>query len=209
MKIVEIEQSTPEWLIWRQSKITATDAACITGSNVWTNPNKLWKEKLGIIPRQEENDAMRRGKLLEPEARELFNKMASLNMIPVCCEHSEYPWMAASLDGFDGYYEKTGWKYILEIKCPKIATHEAAIEGTIPFYYQDQMQHQLAVTGAELCFFASYFPGHSIPLHIIEVKPNVYRMQEIITKELDFYENYLCAFREPEESSFKFKLKAI
>ena len=59
-----------------------------------------------------------------------------------------------SLDG--DIDEFTG---ILEIKCPKSATHiEYLRGGKLPSKYAPQVTHNLWVTGAEWCDFVSYDP---------------------------------------------------
>jgi putative phage-type endonuclease len=164
MKIIKLEQGTPEWLNWRKTVITATDASCIMGNNPWTTPYKCWQRKLGLVEEQKSNDAMERGKRLEPEARAQFIERYDLIMEPQVVESSEYEFLGASLDGITF----SGTK-ILEIKCGGAKLHDMAARGEIPDYYMDQMQHQLLVTGAEMCYYYSYDGKDGI---CIEVKPD-------------------------------------
>ena len=164
MKEIKLEQGSPEWLAWRKTVITATDASIILGNNPWDTPYTCWQRKLGLIEEKVSNEAMERGKRLEPDARDQFNGIWFKNMQPMVVESSEYDFLGASLDGIsdDG-------KNILEIKCGGSKLHSMASRGEIPAYYKDQMQHQLLVTGADKCFYYSYDGRDGI---CIEVYPD-------------------------------------
>lgn len=192
MKIVPLQQGSKEWLRWRENRITATDAATILGLNPWKEPWELWEEKLGMRPPTVLNDAMRRGQELEPIARNLFVEEMGIQMNPVCVEHDKDWWHGSSLDGID-----SSGKIIQEIKCPKLATHKQAIEGIIPIYYQCQMQHQFYDTGAEICYYTSYYPKYTKELMILEVFPDWESIEEMVNMEWKFYEENLCQMRSP------------
>jgi len=148
MKIINLEQGSEEWLSWRKTVITATDCPAILGSSPWATAYKCWQKKLGLIPEQKTNDAMERGKRLEPVIRDRFIKKYGLNMTPIVVESSEYDFLGASLDGLSDC-----GKYILEVKTGGNNLYKMAQDGVVPQYYLDQMQHQLLVTGAEKCFY--------------------------------------------------------
>lgn len=193
MKIrTDLNQGSEEWLLWRQKNITATDCSVILNKNPFNSPFDLWEEKLLMKPRQEVNKAMLRGQQLEPEAREIACNELGIEFEPACVESSEYPWMVASLDGLSPCLE-----YILEIKCPNSATHIFAIEGGIHNYYMAQMQHQLCVTGANLCYYMSYNPDYHCKFKILEVLPDKEYIAELIEMEHKFYEENLCQMKEP------------
>jgi putative phage-type endonuclease len=148
MKIINLEQGTQEWLSWRKTVITATDCPAILGSSPWSTAYKVWQRKLGLIEEQKTNDAMERGKRLEPIIRDRFIMNYSMNMTPTVVESSEYEFLGASLDGLSDC-----GKYILEVKTGGQKLLAMAREGNIPQYYIDQMQLQLLVTRAERCFY--------------------------------------------------------
>jgi putative phage-type endonuclease len=68
MKMIEVEQGTKEWLLWRKTVITATDCPAIMGSSPWVTIYKCWQKKLGLIKDEKSNPSMERGKLLKTEA---------------------------------------------------------------------------------------------------------------------------------------------
>ena len=199
MKIIELSQGSPEWLTWRKTKITATSSAILMQHNPWSEPLDLWNEMLGFTPPKEVNSAMTRGSELEPTARKLFNEQTGLNFIPIVCESEENPWMAASLDGWDGDNDA-----ILEIKCPKEQTHRLALLGEIPIYYRDQIMHQFGVTQGKICYYVSYRPECiDNPLIVVEVLPDWEYIDQMIAVEKAFYYDNLTCFNPPQVFKFK------
>lgn len=198
MPVVQLEQGSQAWLDYRKKKIMATDIPIILGSNPFKTKLELWEEKLGFRESTKINTAMERGQRLEPEARTLASHEIGTSFDPCVLEHSKYTWLAASLDGMS----KGGYT-IIEIKCPKDATHQDAIEGIIPPYYEDQIQVQLLVSGAGCCIFFSYRPERKDkPYAIIEVYPDHEKQAEIIEKGYKFYQD-MCNMNPPEEWKFK------
>jgi putative phage-type endonuclease len=55
-----------EWLKWREPNINASEAGALFGIDQYCTPLMLYHRKLGTIPPEEENNAMRRGRWLEP-----------------------------------------------------------------------------------------------------------------------------------------------
>lgn len=163
MRKIELEQGSPEWLEWRKGLLTATDAASIMGISPYQTAYQCWHVKLGRSPGQKVNAAMRRGQADEPRAREMFNALYDMIMIPCCIESDEYPHMGASLDGLS----ECG-KYILEVKSQSIKKIK---ENGIPHHHFAQIQHQFMCTDkkAEKCFYET-IEGDEI--FILEVFPD-------------------------------------
>lgn len=170
MKILHLRADSDEWLAWRRSLITATDAGSIMGVNPYCKLDKLRLKKLGLVS-EEVNQFMQRGKDLEEEARINFNKQENMNMRPLIVESCEYPFLGASLDGINSFLNK-----ILEIKCPLKKGMDEARSGNVKPFYMTQMQHQLLVTGAEICYYYCYdgFEGHMIEVYPDKVWQNIY-----------------------------------
>ncbi len=193
MKIVDVQQGSEEWLALRRSKITATDCAAIMGRSKYKSPHMVWLDKMGKS-KVFENDAMKRGKELEPEARAYFNHRFELFCEPVVAISDKHPWQMASLDGWDP--EK---KVIIEIKCPGEAVFREAQEGKFQEDYILQCLHQLAVCSEALrnclCY---YFKG---PNGLESVELTIDRDEraiiEIWGKEEAFYRSCMLGFVEP------------
>jgi len=198
MKIINLTQSSSEWLEWRRSKITATSAGILMLNNPWKTPLDLFEEMLGMVPPVEKNEAMERGNRLEPIARMLFEEMIGMEFAPICCEHDTLPWFAASLDGWNEDNQ-----VVLEIKCPGERTHREALEGIIPKYYQDQIFHQLGCSGGVSAYYVSYRPEHERNIAVVEVKRDQAYIDHIIETERKFYFDNLCDFKEPVEWKMK------
>lgn len=179
MKEINLEQGSQEWLSWRKTVITATDASIIMGNNPWDTPYSCWQRKIGLIPEKKSNEVMERGKRLEPEARDQFIERHEIYMEPMVVESTELDFLGASLDGISQNHDS-----LLEIKCGGYKLHDMAYRGEIPQYYKDQMQHQLLVTGASKCFYYSYNGKDGI---CIEVYPDPEFKERFIPKAREFW----------------------
>ncbi len=195
MKILNLKngQSGEDWLRWRRSVITSTDAATIMGVNPYCKIEKLRLKKLGLLPEEEVNQYMQRGKNLEEEARDKFNKTYELDMKPLIVESSGFPFLGASLDGFScvwpkleavPYKEYTRPKVILEIKCPMKKSMDEAKAGIVKPLYIAQMQHQLLVTQADFCYYYCFDGSEG---HTIEVYPDIDWQKEYLPKAEEFW----------------------
>lgn len=198
MQILETVQGSEEWKNLRFSKITGTDAAILTGSNIWKSKLELWEQKLGLREPDKVNEKMQRGSDLEEPARLLLNKSLDIEFKPVVAISDAHPYMMASLDGLSPC-----GRFMCEIKCPSLNGHDQTIDiYNIPEYYHDQMQHCLYVTGCEKCYYCSYYPNHEKELIIIEVYPNLEKQAEIIAKGQEFYIN-MCTMKTPTDWKLK------
>lgn len=180
MRKVEFEQGSTEWLTWRKSLLTATDAPVIMGVSPYDTPYKRWQKKVGLAEEQKSNPAMLRGQVDEPIARDWFNQEYGLGMEPCCVESDIYNFIGSSLDGLS----KCG-KYILEIKSNGDQYHFGLNNG-LPDFHMMQMQHQLLSTDntAEMGFYLSYNKGEKI---VKEVHPDKEWYDEYLPKAKEFW----------------------
>lgn len=153
MRLVEIEQAGPAWHEWRASGVGASESASVLGLSPYKSREELLEEKVTGESSFGENANTRRGKHYEPEARSAYEQVYGWKMRPVCAVHDEYPFVKASLDGI-----RDDGQLILEIKCPTSQNYERVVSGSLPDYWQSQVQHQLLVTGATTCHFLVYRP---------------------------------------------------
>jgi hypothetical protein len=101
------------------------------------------------------NEAMAWGCAYEDEARSMYEAERGV-MVRQTGFLASPEWMAgASLDG-----DVDDFAGILEIKCPKSATHLRTLRaGVVPSdYLNGQITHNLWLTGADWCDFVSYDP---------------------------------------------------
>jgi hypothetical protein len=98
------------------------------------------------------NAAMQRGVELEPKGLEAYQTRSGLTVERTgFLSHTEHM-AGCSLDGHVGDYEG-----IVELKCPKSATHLKYLRGGVmPPDHLPQVLHNLWMTGAEWCDFVSF-----------------------------------------------------
>lgn len=151
MKIIEHDQGSKAWKLWRTTGVTATDISVLTGSNKWKTPLQLWEYKCGFREEDPPNQAMMHGRDNEDPVRQEIMEKHSLDLKPHCVQGSKVHYLA-SLDGFD---EKSGT--LVEIKCPVSSkVLKACREGNIPEYWKDQVLWQSYITGAKKAFFGVF-----------------------------------------------------
>lgn len=177
-KLHDIKQGSIEWHELRDKSITATDIAVITGVSDYKSPYMLWAEKLGIRDKEPENEAMRRGKDLEPEALAKYCELTGKTMHPAVALHSNYPWAMASLDAISQDHLS-----ICEIKCMGKKNHQEAMNGDVQTIYNYQMQWQMFVTDTQECDYFVYSPES---WKIITVKRDQELIDQMIPKAEEF-----------------------
>lgn len=159
------EQRTPEWFQARAGRLTGSKAACVTdflksGKESAARRDyrlQLVCERLTGKPQEDGdgyvNAAMQRGIELEPKAfaayEALTGSIAERAGFLVHDTHLAGCSLDGHIDNFAG---------LLEIKCPKSATHLSYWRGpgTVPEDHLPQILHNLWITGAEWCDFLSF-----------------------------------------------------
>lgn len=159
------EQRTPEWFAARAGRLTGSKAYLVTDflkSGKESAGRRDYRlqlvcERLTGKPLEDgdgyTNAAMQRGIELEPAAFAAYEALTgSMAHKSGFLAHTSLM-VGCSLDGHIDHF-----RGILEIKCPKSATHLGYWRGpgTVPEDYLPQVIHNLWVTGAEYCDFLSY-----------------------------------------------------
>ena len=193
------EQDTIEWLDARREGIGGSDAGVIMGitPKKWGTKYKTYLEKLGVGARRVTTEAMKRGKALEPMARQAFIVKSGINMTPKMVWSQTHYFMFASLDGLSDC-----GKFILETKAPGRDDHAEAKAGRVPAKYKAQLQHYLAVGGYECCYYVSYAIKEGVTPQISEAypygKPEDFEIVTVIVKADEVFQERLIE----EEGSF-------
>jgi len=187
MKIIDVQQNSPEWFFARLGIPTASNFDKIVDTKGQPSKqktkymNKLAGEKVsGLQEETYTNGIMQRGIEMEDEARKLYELQADkeVKQVGLCVSEGNIIYGASpdGLIGSDG---------LLEIKCPLIATHVSyLLENKLPTDYYQQTQGQLLVTGRKWVDFMSYYPG--IKPFIVRVKPDK-AFQEALKRELTIF----------------------
>jgi hypothetical protein len=159
--VVTTDQRSAAWYAARVGKLTASRAgdmlaAIKTGEAAARRDLRLQLvcERLTGVSLDDGyiNKEMQRGIDKEPEARAAYEALTGQLVLP--CGFLAHPELATGgspdgvIDGFTG---------LVEIKCPKAATHLGYLRArTVPKEYQAQITHLLWLTGAAWCDFVSW-----------------------------------------------------
>lgn len=186
--------SREEWLRWRTKGIGGSDVSVIAGVNPFHSIFQLWLEKTGQVePEETENDNTHFGNVLEPVVKKEFSKRTGLKVRAkrALLQSKEYPFMLADLDGV--IYEN-GKMNLFEAKTASAYKQEIWEKG-IPEEYVLQVQHYMAVTGAEKTYLAALVGGNRFYWKV--VRRDEQKIAEIIALEKAFWEENVLAGKEP------------
>ena len=156
MKIIDIQQRSPEWYVWRNGGITASIPSTILGRNPHKTPWRLWAEMTGKVEPEDlsRSPVVQRGVRKEDLARVEFERRHDEILLPICGEHDTDSDMKASCDGISSRGAP------VELKCPHPTTMAAVLterERSEPYQmYWTQVQHQIYVAGAMEGFLGFY-----------------------------------------------------
>ena len=174
MKVIDFPQGSAEWLKSRAGKVTASRVSDVmakikTGESAARRDYRaqIVAEILTGRPQEDGfiNSAMQWGTEQEPYARSAYEVASDLMVDTVgLVLHPAIDRAAASPDGLAG-------DGLLEIKCPKTATHlQYLLDGVVPKQYQPQMLWQMACTERPWCDFVSFDPRLPAELQLLVVR---------------------------------------
>jgi predicted phage-related endonuclease len=173
--IVTDDQRTDAWKLARVGRLTASRAcdmlATIKSGEAAARRDlraQLVVERLTGLPQDDTfvSQAMQRGIDREGDARAAFEAATGMLVQPVgFLAHPELM-AGCSPDGIIG--PNVG---VLEIKCPKSATHLGILRSrTVPKDYLAQLTHALWITGAEWASFVSWDGRFPPPLQLFTMR---------------------------------------
>lgn len=186
MRVVDVGQRTTQWHEWRRGGVSASNAAVILGSSPFKTPWRLWGEIRGVLPVDDlsKNPWVRHGIVHEPYARQWFEEEYDTIALPICAESSVNSIIRASFDGIQHQGRP------LEIKCPSTSNFEDVVVNRMASkgyrLYYPQVQHQIAVAGADMGYLVFYHPSHS-PV-VFEIQREDSFIDMMLDRELDFWE---------------------
>jgi len=152
MNRIELEQGSLGWHEWRFAHRNASEAATVMGCNPWQTKWQLFEQKQkGVI--EKANWAMQHGNNLEEAARQKMSEILGVDLEPAVFHDGDW---SASLDG---YAEKDGKSWKVEIKCPfsgKEGSTWGALQEENPRiedHYKWQIVHQSIVCPTDFTYF--------------------------------------------------------
>jgi len=149
-----VEQNTEEWLKQRNRVIGGSDVPIIMGQSKYKTTHKLWEQKLGLAPRDEDNYIFRKGHIFEDKARAIYELTFDVDIPPkvVKKDDPKFPWAQVSLDGLN--LERA---LAVEIKYVGESPFEdVLLRNIIPANHYPQLQYQMFVTGFEEMEYIAY-----------------------------------------------------
>jgi hypothetical protein len=159
--IINVPQRSPEWFQARVGRLTGSRASDMLAS-IKTGEAaarrdlrvQLVVERLTGVPQEDGyiNGAMQRGIECEPLARAAYEaRTGSMVQTTGFLAHTELL-AGCSLDG-----QVDDFTGIVELKCPKSATHLRWLKaGEVPPEHRPQLLHHLWITGAQWADFLSF-----------------------------------------------------
>jgi putative phage-type endonuclease len=192
MKVITAEQGSEAWLAARAGKVTASMI-----SNVLAKPEtatfrdyqaQIVAELLTGKPQGSDftNEAMQFGTENEPFARSAYEASRGIMVDEVgLVLHPTIDRAGASPDGL------VGSDGLVEIKCPKVATHLSYIcAGVVPTKYKNQMLFQMICAERAWCDFVSFRPDLPEHLQLFVIR---FQRDEAKIKELTIAVNAFLA----------------
>lgn len=175
MIVHDMDQRTPEWHKARLGKFTASRAkdmlATIKSGEAAARRDlkvQLVLERLTGQPQEGGyvNSDMQRGTDMEPDAFAAYEALTGELALPVGFVSHDSLMAGCSPDGRVGNF-----RGVLELKCPKSATHLGYLKGrSLPSDYRGQVTHAMWITGAEFCDFVSFDDRFPADLQLFHVR---------------------------------------
>jgi len=197
MKIINLAQRTDEWLAWRRSGVTATDAVILLGKSPYKTIWRLWAEKVGFAREADlsGNPLVRDGVRYEDDVRRTYEDKFNDIILPVCIQSDENPLWIASLDGLNVNNEPVELKYPSDTTMKDVVENGEQSKAYELYFYQ--VQHQILVSGADKGWLVFYRKDYTPQFFEIERNPTIMDGLEIAID--DFWDN-VQKRNEPEKS---------
>jgi predicted phage-related endonuclease len=168
-----------EWHAARSRDITASIAGAVLGCHSYTTAFQVWAEKSGRIePDREENEAMRRGRLLEPAAIEMLREERPNWSVDYRNDRAYYRRpdlrIGATPDAFAVRGDKDG-RGIVQIK---VVSEDAFRNGWIdpdtrtvelPLWIAVQAITEARLTDSQWAAVAAMVVGRGIKMHVVDI----------------------------------------
>ena len=152
-----------DWLVARRHGIGGSDVAAIVGVSKFAGPTKVYYEKLGVLP-DEDNAAMEWGRRLEASVREKFadeHPEFHVTEGPGLVSHPDRSWQLATLDGLIAECPGGEPIAVLEVKTGRSGSDEWGVEDSdeVPLAYLCQVMWYLDIFGLPVGYLAVLLDG--------------------------------------------------
>jgi len=170
-----------DWLRYRKQGITGTDAGAIVGMNPYLSAFQVYQDKITDSIEEIDNEAMRQGRDMEEYVASRFEEATGkkVRRANAIYQNEKHPIMLADFDRL-----VVGENAGLECKTVSPYLADRWANGGIPFHYQMQVQHYLAVSGYEKWYICALVYGKDLIIREIN------RDEELITNLIAIEENF-------------------
>lgn len=193
MKILDLQQRSPEWFQSRLGVITGSRAKKVFSSTNLSFMDELIAERIsGKMEETFQSKAMEHGVLFEPEALNKYIEKTGNDAREIgFCVHDTIPFMAVSPDAL--VMHRTRYIGGVEIKCPSTRKHiEYIRQNKIPAEYKYQVyQYFLVCETLDWLDFVSYdprLPKANLFIKRIHRSEILDELDEALKKHIKFYE---------------------
>ena len=173
MKILELQQGSPEWHAHRMQHYNASDASAMMGASKYKTRNELLKEyATGIRPEVDANTQrlFDKGHAAEAAARPIAEGIVGEELYPVTGTLVvEEMKLSASFDGLT-MDESVNWEHKMLNKDLR-----NMLDAGLDMHYQWQLAHQMLVSGADKSLFMASDENEHIEMW-------VFRDEELIDR---------------------------
>ncbi len=172
-----------EWIEYRKRGIGGSDAAAIAGLDPYKSPINVYLEKTGDYGEKEDNERMRIGRDLEDYVAKRFSRATGekVRRRNAILQHPKHKWMLGNVDRLI-----VGKNHGLECK----VTNSYKVkewDTDIPFQYEIQCHHYMAVTGYDAWWIAVLLGNEKFIYKKIERDEDI--IKNLIAIEKSFWEN--------------------
>ncbi|MHC9292003.1 YqaJ viral recombinase family protein [Mycobacterium sp. LTG2003] len=145
-----------EWLELRRTGIGSSDCSAVLGMGKYGSPFSVWADKTGRSRPEDETEAMMWGTLLEPVIRGELARRLGVEIVECPTLRSlARPWQLYNPDGLI-----LSQNALVEIKNASAWLASDWADGEVPDHAELQVQHGMAVTGADGAYVAGLVGGN-------------------------------------------------
>ncbi|MDF5758562.1 lambda-exonuclease family protein [Spongiactinospora sp. TRM90649] len=163
LMVLPADAPREEWLAARRRGIGGSDALAVLGLSPYSSRYSVWADKRGLLAEQDDREAMRWGRLLEPVIAAEFTERTGIEAVSCgLMRHAERDWQLASVDRL------TADGGVLEIKTTSQFRAGDWDDEQLADAAEAQLQHYLAVTGLEHGYAAALIGGQRLEIrHVV------------------------------------------
>lgn len=181
MKKINLEQGSQEWLEYRKSKFNASETSALFGCG-FVSKFELAKIKFEN-KEQYQSEKMKAGQQVEKLVRSIAQDINGCKFTPCVCVWEEDERFSASLDGINDKGD-----VVLECKYSQYEKEYVGENSKPTEKYYLQVQHQLMVSGADMCLFIAM--GDNGEYEYCYVYPDKKTQEEIVKAWSKFIKDY-------------------